>query len=172
MSVIHSSISKVGAGRRQVTSQPSQWPSSTTPLPFPTSLGAPPPPPPGPRLREFLRGAGAIQARFDQMRLIFSDAETEKQNRLKLTQNTSSLSYVSLTAVIREALESAEQVHLERVLGSAFGLVVVHHHQALSVVLDRRDEPIYGLLLPLSVRTVGQDPVEAAFFGEGRIFRL
>ena len=79
---------------------------------------------------------------------------------------------VLLTAVARVSLESAEQVDLERVLGGALGPVVVHHHQALSVVLDRRHEPLYGLLLPLPAGTVGEDPVEAALLGEGRVLHL
>ena len=86
------------------------------------------------------------------MRLIFSEAETS--NWLKWTESSIRVTK-SLTTVVGEPLEPAEQVDLERVLGSALGLVVVHHHQALAVVLDRRHEPIDGRLRPLPVRTVG-----------------
>ena len=80
---------------------------------------------------------------------------------------------LQLTAVARILLEAAKQVNLERVLGGALlGLVVVHHHQALPVVVDRVDESVDGLRLPLAVGTIWHDAVQAAFFGEGRILLL
>ena len=80
---------------------------------------------------------------------------------------------LELTAVVRVFLESAEQVNLERVLGGALiGLVVVHHHQALPVVVDRLDESVDGLRLPLAIGTIWHDAVQAALLGEGRIFLL
>ena len=80
---------------------------------------------------------------------------------------------VLLTAVVRVFLEAAEQVNLEWVLGGALiGLVVVHHHQALPVVVDRVDESVDGLWLPLPIGTIWYDTVQAAFFGEWRILRL
>ena len=80
---------------------------------------------------------------------------------------------LELTAVVRVFLESAEQVNLERVLGGALiGLVVVHHHQAFPVVVDRLDESVDGLRLPLAIGPIWHDAVQAALLGEGRIFLL